>query len=39
MFQLPGGVMAGLVQAISINMAPSCQINRDVRVKPAHDGL
>jgi hypothetical protein len=29
--------MAGLVPAISINMAPSCEINRDARVKPAHD--
>jgi hypothetical protein len=31
--------MAGLVPAISINMAPSCEINRDARVKPAHDGM
>jgi hypothetical protein len=30
--------MAGLVPAIPINKAPLCEIYRDARVKPAHDG-
>jgi hypothetical protein len=32
-------VMAGLDPAIPINSAPPCEIHRDARVKPAHDGL
>jgi len=30
--------MAALVAAIPINEAPQCEIYRDARVEPAHDG-